>query len=88
MRNIFLEKSYAKCGGMTIPRPFSKKSKLSISLDHIVQSFIKFVFIIYQIEGYRNIFKQSYRPFAFTSYKAFLKNKKGTGTSLFASFSA
>ena len=32
MRNIFLEKSFKKCGGKTIPRP-SKKSKLSISLD-------------------------------------------------------
>ena len=31
MRNIFLEKSYTKCGGETIPRPFSKKNeKLSI----------------------------------------------------------
>ena len=33
MRNIFLKKSHAKCGGETIPRPFSKKSKLSITLD-------------------------------------------------------
>ena len=33
MRNIFLEKSCKKCGGETIPRPFSKKSKWSISLD-------------------------------------------------------
>ena len=33
MRNIFLEKSYTKCGGETIPRPFSEKSKLNISLD-------------------------------------------------------
>ena len=24
MRNIFLEKSYTKCGGETIPRPFYK----------------------------------------------------------------
>ena len=32
-RGIFLEKSYIKCGGETIPRHFSKKSKLSISLD-------------------------------------------------------
>ena len=24
MRNIFLEKSYSKCGGESIPRPFSK----------------------------------------------------------------
>ena len=33
MRNIIFEKSYTKCGGETIPRPFSKKPKLSISLD-------------------------------------------------------
>ena len=33
IRNIFLEKSYMKCGGETIPRPCSKKSKLSIPLD-------------------------------------------------------
>ena len=33
MRNIFLQKSCTKCGGETIPRPFSKKLKLSISLD-------------------------------------------------------
>ena len=33
LRNIFLEIAYTKCGGETIARPFSKKSKLSISLD-------------------------------------------------------
>ena len=33
MRNIFFQKSYIKCAGDTSPRPFSKKSKLSISLD-------------------------------------------------------
>ena len=33
MRNTFLEKLYAKGGGETILRPFSKKSKLGISLD-------------------------------------------------------
>ena len=33
MRNIFVERSYTRCGGETISRPFSKKSKLSISLD-------------------------------------------------------
>ena len=33
MRHIFLEKSYTKCGGETILRPFSKISKLSMSLD-------------------------------------------------------
>ena len=29
----FFEKPYTKCGGETNPRPFSEKSKLSISLD-------------------------------------------------------
>ena len=33
MRNIFVEKSYAKCGRETIPRPLSKKSKLHLSLN-------------------------------------------------------
>ena len=33
MRNIILEKSYTVCAGETSPRPFSKKLKLSISLD-------------------------------------------------------
>ena len=33
MRNILLEKPNTKCGGETIPRPFSKKLKLNISLD-------------------------------------------------------
>ena len=34
MRNIFVEKSYPKCArDIIIPRPLSKNSKLSISLD-------------------------------------------------------
>ena len=33
MRNIFLEKSRTKCGGEASPRPFYKKSQLSISPD-------------------------------------------------------
>ena len=42
--NIFLENSYLKCGGETSPRPFSKKLKLSISLD---LSFIESALIEY-----------------------------------------
>ena len=33
MRNIFVEKSYIKCAGESLPRPLFKKSKLSIALD-------------------------------------------------------
>ena len=35
MRNVFLEKSYTNYDGETITRPFSRKSKLSISLDQL-----------------------------------------------------
>ena len=33
MRNIFLEKSYTKCGEEASPRTFSKKSEFNKSLD-------------------------------------------------------
>ena len=34
-KHIFLKKLYTKCSGDTIPRPFSKKSDLSMSLDQL-----------------------------------------------------
>ena len=67
MRNIFLEKSYTKCGGETSPRSFSEKLKLSISLDQ-QSKVLQFAFIVWQVEGYRNILKLSQKPLAFTSY--------------------
>ena len=45
VRNIFLEKSYTKCGTETIPRPFSKKSKFSISPDQ----YSKVLYILFQL---------------------------------------
>ena len=76
VRNIFLEKSYTKCGGKTIPRPFFKKWKFSISLDQY-SKVLYFVFIVCQVEDYRKWLKLSCRSLAFTSNKAFLKTKKG-----------
>ena len=46
MQYIFPEKSDAKCGGEAITRPFSKKSKLSICLDHQSKIFKKFAFTV------------------------------------------
>ena len=40
MKNIFLKKSYTKCGGETIPKPFSKWSKLSMSLDQYSKVYV------------------------------------------------
>ena len=53
IRSIFVGKSCPKCDGEAIPRPLSKKSKISISLDQ--QSFIQFLFIVCQVERYLKI---------------------------------
>ena len=37
MRTIFLENLLSKCGVETIPRPFSSKLKLNISLDQYLK---------------------------------------------------
>ena len=74
MINIFLKKSYTKCGGETIPRAFFlKKSKLSISLDQLSKVLYSLFFIVCQNEDYQNILKLSCRRHFFTSYNAFLK---------------
>ena len=61
MRNIFLKKPFTKYEGETIPRPFSNKPKLSISLD---QSFkvpysLFLLYFYFTVEGYLKILKLS-----------------------------
>ena len=74
MRNIFREKSYAKCVRETISRSFSSLiSKLSMSLDQQSKVLYKFVFIVCKVADYRKIFKLRCRAFAFPSYKTFKK---------------
>ena len=67
MRNILPEKSYTKCGGETIPRPFSTKSKLSISLDQ----YSKFSYSLFLLYAKWRVIKlkrkQRCRPLVFTS---------------------
>ena len=46
------------------------------------QKFYAVCFYCMPVEGYQNILKLSCRPLAFTLYKAFLKNKKRSGTIL------
>ena len=58
-RNIILEKWYTKCGGEGSPRPFYKKSKLSIMLWSL--------FLWYGlVEVYQNILKLRCQPFPFS----------------------
>ena len=76
MRNVFLEKSYTKCKGEIIP--ITEKPKyvcfFSSVCFHCISSW--------------GLPQLNYRPISFTSYKAFLKNKKRSGTRFPASFSA
>ena len=52
-----------------------QKTKIKCISGSTVSSFIQFVFIVYQVECYRNLLKLSYRPIIFTSYKTFFKWK-------------
>ena len=55
MANVFLEKSYTKCGEETSLSPFYKKSKLSIYLDQ--QSEMLHSLILLYVQIYQNILK-------------------------------
>ena len=55
MGNIFLENSYARCGEETTPRPFSKNSKLSISLDQQSEVLYSLFSLYVQVEDHQNI---------------------------------
>ena len=57
MRNINLKRSCTKCDGGTSPRLFSKKSKLSLSLDQQSKGLYSLFLLYVQVEGYRNILK-------------------------------
>ena len=74
MKNIFLEKSYAKCGGETIPSPFSKKSKLRISLDQQPKNLFSLCTKLRTIAVYWN---QTADHLLFPNIKFFWKTKRG-----------
>ena len=83
MRSTFLEISYTKYGGETIHKPFSKNSKFSISLD---LGFYNVYFYCMSSWGLSKYFRKSCRFHAFTSLKAFLKNKRNLELVSLASF--
>ena len=87
MGNIFL-KNHTQNVVEKLFSGFFLKNKNWAYLWINVLKFIHFVFIVCQVEDYWKWLKLSCRPFALTSYKAFLKNNKRSGTSLPASFSA
>ena len=86
LRNFFLEKSYTKCGGETIPSPFLKNQNWAYLWINVLK-FYSFCFYCLLSWGPSKWSKFSCRLFAFNLYKAFGKNKERHGTILPASFS-
>ena len=87
MRNIFLEKSYTKCGRETSPRPFSEKLKLTISLDQWPK-FCTVCFYCMASSGLSKYIEAKLQATCFHLILSFLQNRKRSGTSLLVSFSA
>ena len=71
MGNTYLEKSYTKCSGETILRPFPEKPKLSISVDQ--QSKLLYSLFLLYFKFRLTKYIESNQQ---TTYKAFIKNKK------------
>ena len=57
MKNVFLEKLYAKCGKEASPRSFYKNSTLSISLAQWSEMFFSLFLLYNQVEVYHNMLK-------------------------------
>ena len=57
---FFLEISYIKCGGEASPRPFHKKSKLSIFLDQLYEHLYSLTLLHFQVDIFQNVLKLKY----------------------------
>ena len=78
MTNIFLEKSYTKCGGETIPRPFflKKKSKLNISLDHMFKVLYSLFWLGSKLRAIKIYWNSAAYHLLLPHIKPFFKKKK------------
>ena len=73
LKNSFLEKSFTKCGGETIPRPFFKNSKLSICPDQIS----KVLYILFLLFGKLRVIEIDWYPKRiYLKYRSFNIQKK------------
>ena len=59
MKNIFIKKSYTKCGGETSPRLFHKKIEIEHISGSTVWNAIRFVFIVCTGQGLPKYIKRS-----------------------------
>ena len=87
MRNIFLKNNSQNVVEKLFPDPFLKSQNWAYFWINNFKVLYSFFFNVCQVEGYQNILKLSCTSLAFTSYEAFLQNKKRSGTRLPVSFS-
>ena len=87
MRNIFLEKSYRKCGRELFAGPFLKNLNWAYLWFNILKLYI-FCFNCLPSWGLSKVIETKLQTICFYFIWSFLKNKKRSGTSLSASFSA
>ena len=66
--NIFLEKSYPKFGGKTVPRLVQKKIKIECISRSLIWSFKRYIFIPDRVKDYQNVLKLSCGPLAFACF--------------------
>ena len=85
--DIFLEISYKECEGETIPKLFFKISKLSISLDQLSKVYTVCFYCMLSWGLWKYIEPKPQKLLKLLPH-AILINKKRSGTSLPASFSA
>ena len=63
MKNIFIKKSYTKCGGETSLRPFHKKIEIEHVSGSTVWNAIRFVFIVCTGQGLSKYIKRRCWPY-------------------------
>ena len=78
LTNVFLEKSYTKCGGKTIPRPFFKKSILSIFLDQYSKSLYILFLLFAKLRTIESDWNKTANPLLLPHIKLKKKKKKYT----------
>ena len=76
MTNIFLEKSYSKCGRETISRPFSKKSKFSTSLDQYFKVLYILFYLFVKLRTIESDWKEAADHLLLPHTKLFKKQKE------------
>ena len=87
MKNIFLEKSYTKCGGETFPNPIPKKPKRAYLWINSLK-FYTVCFCCMPCWGLSKYIETKLQTTCFYLLWSFFKNKNRPGISLSASLSA